>query len=118
MSLNSEKEKHIRFYSDCFEQTRMSQRQFDHLFDLSQLFATAPDIVIADLCQTLLLFGTLDWFALRMDHGVRRNDTVRCRIGFDDFKFDGSHATAHQKEIAFVHRPIRFGEVRFEVDVK
>jgi len=34
----------------------MSQRKFNHLFDLSQLLTTSADVIIADFIQSILLF--------------------------------------------------------------
>ena len=42
--------------SNGLEQLRVSEGQFHHLLDLSQLFAAAANIVIANLIQSLLLF--------------------------------------------------------------
>lgn len=96
----------------------MSQWQLDHLFDLRQLLSATADVIVADLCEALLLFGTFDWLAFGVDDRVRSDDAVRRRVGLDHFELDRSHTATHQKQIALVHRSVGLGEVRLEVDVE
>lgn len=45
-------------HSNGFEQAGVPERQLHHLFNLSHLFTTTPDIIIPDVIQALLLILT------------------------------------------------------------
>ena len=41
--------------ADSLKQLRMTQWQFNHFFDLCQLFATAANVIVSHLIQSLFL---------------------------------------------------------------
>lgn len=45
-------------HSNCFEERWVSQWQLHHLFDLSQLFTAAPNVIIANIIEALLFILT------------------------------------------------------------
>lgn len=114
-------------HSDGFEQAGVPERHVHHLFNLSQLFTTTPDVIIPDVIQALLLILTpstydimtrcrrwngetvqvwwnhtylsFDWFSFTVDDGIRGNDAVWGGVCFYDFKLHCSHASSDQEYI-------------------
>ena len=52
------------------------QADMYYLFNLSQLFPAAPNVIISDLVEGLLLVFSLDWFPFTVDHSVRGHNAV------------------------------------------
>ena len=80
----------------------MPERQLHHLFDLSQLFPAAADVVVADGVESVLLFLPLDGVAVAVDHRVGGNDAERRGVRLDHFELDGAHASTDDESVALV----------------
>lgn len=117
-------------HSNGFEQARVPERQLYHLFNLSQLFATTPDVIIPNVIQALLLilrpstyeimtwwghwnretvqvlwndtYLSFDWFSLTVDNGIWGYDAVWAGVCFYYFKLHCSHASSNQENITCI----------------
>lgn len=74
-------------HSNGFEKARVSERKLHHLFNLSQLFPTAPDVIVPDVIQTLLLILTpatyhmITWCSATTEKAYRCDDlTLTSRL--------------------------------------
>ena len=59
---------------------------------------------------------SLDWFALTVNHSIWCHNAKRRRVGLYDFELHRAHATAHEENVTFVNRSVRFQEVWLQVD--
>ena len=64
----------------------MAKRKLNHLTDLSHLFATTADIIVADLVQRLFNLFPLDRFTFVMDYSIRGYNTVWRWIGINNLQ--------------------------------
>ena len=70
--------------SDGLEETRMSERELDHLLDLRQLLPATSDVVVSDSVERVLFLFTLDRLTLAVDDSVGCDDAKRSGICFDN----------------------------------
>jgi hypothetical protein len=96
----------------------MSERQFYHLFDLCQLFATTTDIVIADRIERIFFFFSLNRFSFAMNDSIGRHNTEGRGVRLYNFELDCSHTASHYKQVSLMYGSIRFQKIRLKIDVK
>eukprot|EP00760_Papus_ankaliazontas_P010164 PhM_4_TR14214/c0_g1_i1/m.15161 len=92
------------------EELRVTDRELNHLTNLSELLAAATDVVVANFVELLLVLA-LDGVAFTVDHCVGGNDAVRRGVHFDDFELNGTHASTHQERIALADWTVVVDEV-------
>lgn len=95
----------------------MSQRQLNHFPNLRHLFATAADVIVADVVQLFFVL-TLHRFALAVHHRVGCHNAVRRGVGFDHLELHRVHGAAHQKQVPLLHRSVGLQKVRLEVHIE
>mmetsp|Transcript_17930 Transcript_17930/g.32454 ORF Transcript_17930/g.32454 Transcript_17930/m.32454 type:complete len:503 (-) Transcript_17930:149-1657(-) len=104
-------------HAQRLEERGVAEGQLDHLANLGHLLATSPHVVISHVVGLLLVLA-LHGFALAVDDGVGRDNTVWSRVGFHHLELDGMHRRPNQKEIALFDGTVSLQKVRLEVHVK
>jgi hypothetical protein len=96
----------------------VTERQFHQLTDLSHLFPTTTNVIVADLVEVALLILPLDRFPFAMNNGIRGYNSVFRRVDFDHLELDLSHTTTDGEQVTLPNWPVRLAEIWSQKNIK
>jgi len=111
----SEKEHTLRrLDTECLEQLRMSQGQFDHLANFGELLANATNVIVANVFS-LFFIVAVDGIAFVEERRLRGHNTVLGRVNVDNLELNWTEATTDDEGVALLDGAVAVLEVGDEV---
>jgi hypothetical protein len=96
----------------------VTERQFHQLTNLSHLFPTSANVIVADLVEVALLVFPLDGLPFAVNNGIRGYNSVFRRVDFDYLELDLPHTAANGEQVALPNWPVRLAEIWSQEDIK